>query len=158
MAMSGLCLSKEVNTAQVSANSHQVVGVSHVADGLAGHVSVVHHPLRRDLAGQKDHTRVHQRFAGHAAIWVLGEQGVEYAVGDLIGQLVRMPHAYRFTCKQELLVTPGTYLLERDDKLKTPYYKHICFKTIGTGNSKFVDQFSRVLAGRAQKVSCLQGT
>ena len=35
-------------------------------------------------------------------VGILGEQGVEHAVGDLVGQLVRMAHADRFAGEQIL--------------------------------------------------------
>ena len=44
-----------------------------------------------------------QRFARHAAERVFGKQGIEDAVGNLIGQLVGMAHADRFAGEKKLI-------------------------------------------------------
>jgi hypothetical protein len=56
----------------------------------------------RDLAGQAAEVGRDERFAGHAALGILGQAGVEDAVGNLIGQLIRVTAADRFTGKQKL--------------------------------------------------------
>src|SRR5439155_27319272 len=45
---------------------------------------------RRDLAGDHREAGGDQRFAGDAADRVLGEDGVENGIGDLIGDFVRV--------------------------------------------------------------------
>jgi len=81
--------------AGVGGDSHLVVGVADVADHVAHHLLVVDRAPRGDLAGDDGQPRGDHRFARHAAAGILSEEGVEHTVGDLVGQLVRMPHAHR---------------------------------------------------------------
>ena len=49
----------------------------------------------------------HHRLAGHAAEGILGQVGIEHAVGDLIGEFVRMPHADGFTGEKKFACCHG---------------------------------------------------
>ena len=105
--MSGLCRSRATHHGTgVGADAHVVVGVAHVANHLADDVGIMDHRLGGDFARHHRHARGHQRLAGHAAVGVLGEQGVKNAVGNLVGKLVRVSHADRFAGEQELCLEP----------------------------------------------------
>jgi hypothetical protein len=51
--------------------------------------------LRRDLAGDDDEPGGDERLAGDPPVGVVGENGVEDGVRDLVGDLVRMPFGDR---------------------------------------------------------------
>ena len=86
--------------AVVGADAHVGVGVADVADHFADDLLHVDRGLGRDLAGDDAQAGGDHRLAGDAAHRVLGEQGVEHAVGDLVGQLVGMAHADGFAGEQ----------------------------------------------------------
>ena len=88
-----LAVDRKHDRAGVGADAHLVVGVADVANRLADDFLIVDRGLGGDFAGHDGNARGDQRFAGHAAHGVLGEQGVENAVGNLIGQFVGMAHA-----------------------------------------------------------------
>ncbi len=71
-----------------------VVDVADVADGGADDRLVIQLRAGRDLAGDDDQVGLHERLARHAAARVLREAGVQHAVGNEIGNLVRMPLAH----------------------------------------------------------------
>ena len=71
------------------------VRVADAADRLPGDVGDVDPDLRRDLAGDEDEPRVDQRLAGDAPVGIVGEHGVEDAVRDLVGDLVRVALRHR---------------------------------------------------------------
>ena len=79
-----------------------VVDVADLADDVADDLGIVDRGLGGDFAGHDGDARGDHRFAGHAAVGVLGEQGVEDAVGDLVGQFVGMAHADRFAGEEKL--------------------------------------------------------
>ena len=110
--MSGLCRSRATHhRTGVGADAHLVVRVADVANDLADDVGIVDHRLGRDFAGHHGHSRGHQGLASDAAEGVLGNQGIKHAVGDLIGKLVGMSHAYRFAGEQSLALSHGKSLL-----------------------------------------------
>ncbi len=76
--------------AGVVADAHLVVVVADFLDDVANHVGVVDHGLGGDLAGNDGDAGGDHRLAGHAAVGILGQQGVEDAVGDLVGQFIGM--------------------------------------------------------------------
>ena len=80
----------------VGADAHRGFGVADVADDFADDLLHVDVGLGRDFAGDDGQAGGDHRFAGDAAHGVLGEEGVEHAVGDLVGQLIGMAHADGF--------------------------------------------------------------
>jgi len=86
------------HAAALSVEAHARVGVADLPQGLAHGVL---DPLQRldrlagvngDLAGDDHKARRAKRFAGHTGVGVRGEQAVEHRIGDLVGDLVRVPH------------------------------------------------------------------
>ena len=76
------------------------VHVADVLDGVAGNFLEINNSLGGDFAGNDDETGIHERFAGDAALRVLGEAGVEDGVGNLVGDLVRVAFRNRFGGKK----------------------------------------------------------
>ena len=58
------------------------------------------------LAGDQAEARVDNGFAGHAAGRILGQQGIEHGITDLITDLVRMPLGNRFR-REDVTAHPG---------------------------------------------------
>ena len=73
-----------------------VVDIADVANGGPHDLLVVQFRLGGDLARDDHHVGFHHRLAGDAALRVLLQAGVEHAVGDQIGHLVRMALAHGF--------------------------------------------------------------
>jgi hypothetical protein len=81
-----------------------LVGVKHVifvhvpdlADGGPHDLVVGHLGAGGDLAGDHHHIGFHQRLARHAAGGILLQAGIEHAVGNQVGHLVRVALAHRF--------------------------------------------------------------
>ncbi len=74
--------------------------VADVGDHLAGQRFQVDPGAGGDLAGDDRHAGLHQGFAGHARARILGQDGIQHGVGNLVGDLVRMPFGDRFGGKQ----------------------------------------------------------
>ena len=83
----------------VGADAHGGFGVADVADHFADDLLHIDVGFGRDLAGDDRQAGRDHRFARHAAHRVLGNEGVEHAVGNLVGQLIGMTHADRFACE-----------------------------------------------------------
>ena len=100
--MSGDCSSIATITPQVSASKpYFAAGVADLGDRLADEPRDVHVGLGRDLAGDDDEAGRDQRLAGDAAVRVVGEDGVEDRVRDLVGDLVRVPLGDRLGREEE---------------------------------------------------------
>ena len=66
------------------------VRVADLRDPIANDPGDVDVGLRRDLAGDDDEAGRDQRLAGDAAVDVVGQDGIEHRVRDLVGDLVGM--------------------------------------------------------------------
>ena len=64
--------------------------IADVPDHLPGDLVDVHIALGGDLAHDMDETGAGRGLAGHAALGVLGQDGVQHGVGDLVADLVGM--------------------------------------------------------------------
>ena len=90
--------------AAVAVEAVATAAVADLADRLARDLRNVHVHVGRDLARDHDEPGVHEGLAGHAALRILGHHGVEDAVGDLVGHLVRVALGDRLRREQELVV------------------------------------------------------
>jgi hypothetical protein len=79
--------------------------VANLPDRPAGNFLEVDDRVCRNLAGQDDEARRHQRFAGNRALRILGQNGVEDRVGNLISNLVGMSFRYGLRRKKMAAVT-----------------------------------------------------
>ena len=86
----GLVVDGGDHGAGVGVEAHVGAGVADLADGLAHHVGQVGVARGGDLAGDDRHAGGHQGLAGHVGVGVLGQQGVQDGVGDLVRHLVGM--------------------------------------------------------------------
>ncbi len=86
----------------------QRVGVAHVLDRPPHDLGDVDVGLGRDLAGDERETGGDQGLAGHTAVGVVRQDGVENGVRDLIRQLVRMALGDRFRREQVVLAVHCT--------------------------------------------------
>src|SRR5690606_13015556 len=91
-----LGVERDHDGAGVAADAHLVVGVADFVDHVANNLLVIHDRLSRDFSGDDRQPGGHHRFAGDAAVGVLGEQCIQDAVGNPVRQLVRVAHADRF--------------------------------------------------------------
>ena len=83
------------------------VVVADPADRVARDLRHVDVGLGGDLAGDDDEARVDERLAGHAAVRVVAQDGVEHAVGDLVGHLVGVALRDGLGGEEELVVGKG---------------------------------------------------
>ena len=97
-----LAVQLHIDLARLGVEADVVVRVSDRRDHLAGDFFIIDLGRGGDFAGHRAVVGRDQRFAGHAAVRVLRQQGIQHAVGNLIGQLVGMAHAHRFARKQVL--------------------------------------------------------
>ena len=88
-----------------------VVDVTDFANHLADDFRIVDRGRGGNLAGHHRHARGDQRLAGDAAIGVLGEQGIENTIGNLVGEFVGVSHADRLASEQELALRHWINLL-----------------------------------------------
>ena len=100
-----LLVERRQHGAGVGVEAELGAGVAHVPDGGARHFLEVDDGVGGDFAGHHDQAGRHQRFAGDAALRILGQDGVEDRIGNLIGNLVGMPFGDRLRRKQMAAVT-----------------------------------------------------
>ncbi len=75
--------------------------IADVEHGLAHDRLHIHPGAGRDLAGDDHDAGLDQRFAGHPALRVRRENGVEHRIRDLVGDLVGVAFRHRFRRKGE---------------------------------------------------------
>ena len=86
--------------ARLVVEAERSVGVADPFDRLAHDVGQRHVGRGRDLAGDDHQTRRDQRFTGHACRRILGQDGVEHGIGNLVRDLVRMSFGHGLRRKQ----------------------------------------------------------
>ena len=87
-------------------------GVADLADRVADDLLEIGVALRGDLAGDEHHAGRGYRLAGDAALGVLGQQGVEDGVRDLVADFVGVSIGDRFRREEMFAVlTHGRSLL-----------------------------------------------
>ena len=96
----GLLVHRDEHGAALVVELQVGVHVADILDGVAGDFLEIDVRLGGDFAGNHDEARVHERFAGHAALRVLCEAGVEDGIGNLVGHLVRMALGHGFRSKK----------------------------------------------------------
>ena len=67
-----------------------VHGISGISDGLPGYVGDVHIAIRGDLTHNYHQARRGAGLAGHPAHGVLGHNGIQHSVRDLVAELIGM--------------------------------------------------------------------
>ena len=92
----GLAVDGRDDRTGVGVEAELAARVPDVGDRLAHHVLVVDDGVRRDLAGDEGDAGRDERLAGHAALRVLREDGIEDRIRDLVGDLVRVTFRDRF--------------------------------------------------------------
>jgi hypothetical protein len=95
-----LFVDREEHRARVRTNTPFVIGVPDILDDVPGHLRVLDTGRSGDLARNQHESGRDKRFAGDATVGILSEDRVQHAVGDLVGQLVRMAHTDRFAGEQ----------------------------------------------------------
>src|ERR671918_2522845 len=86
-----LLLDRRDDSAGVPVDAEVRVRISDIDDRVADDLRDVDVLGRRDLTGDHDETGRDERLAGDAAVGIHRQDGVEYRVGDLVGELVGMP-------------------------------------------------------------------
>ncbi len=99
--VAGLLVDRRDHRAGVRIEAVQCIVIADRRDRSAHQALEVDVSLRCDLAGDDHQAGAGQRLAGHAAVGVLREAGIENRIGDLIGNLVGMPLGHRLTGKQK---------------------------------------------------------
>ena len=85
-----LLVDRHDDATRVAVEAVERVVVADAVDRLASDLRDLDVGVGRDLAGDDAETGRQQGFAGDAAVGILGEDGVEHGVGDLVGHLVGM--------------------------------------------------------------------
>ena len=88
--------------------AHLAGGVADLADDLADDARVIDQGRRGDLPRQADQPGGQQGLAGDPGRGVLRQDGVEDAIGDLVGHLVGMAHRDGLTREQVTIVGHGS--------------------------------------------------
>ena len=76
--------------------------IADAADCLPGDLGDIHIAGRGNLAHDQDHPRCRSTLAGDAGVGILGQDGVEHTVGDLVAYFIGMPFCHRFGRKNSL--------------------------------------------------------
>ena len=77
--------------------------IADVAEGLTDNVWDIHIAVRGDLAHDHDHAGRGDALAGDAGGFVLCQDGIQYAVGNLVADLVGMSFSDGFGSKNSFL-------------------------------------------------------
>jgi hypothetical protein len=86
-------------------------GVADVLDDLADDFLKIDVTAGRDLAGNDRQAGRHERFACDACNGILRQDGIEHAIGNLIGNLVGMSFSNGFG-RKKMAATPHCCLLD----------------------------------------------
>jgi hypothetical protein len=105
--MSGDWRSTATTTAQLSTLKPVSGGVADVAEHVLGDLAELGLAVAGDFTRHDHHARLDQRFAGDAAVGILGEQRVDDGVGDLVADLVGVTLVHRLGRENVILEHGG---------------------------------------------------
>ena len=88
----GLFAQRDLNRTGGRVKAHLGAGVSDVVHHAANQRGKVDCRIGRDFAQQQHHARSRGRFTGDTGVRVLGQEGVQHRVRNLIAHLVRVTH------------------------------------------------------------------
>ena len=94
-----LLVDRRDHRAGIRVESIQSIVIPDRRDRSAYQALEVHIGLRRNLAGDHYQSGAGQRLARHTAVGILRQAGIENRIGNLVGNLIRMPFGYRLTGK-----------------------------------------------------------
>jgi hypothetical protein len=97
-----LLVERHHHTACLGVEAEGLVPVADLRDPVPRETRDVDVRLGRDLTRDDDEPRRDERLAGNAPVRIVLEDGVENAVRDLVGDLVRVPFRDRLRREQEL--------------------------------------------------------
>ena len=92
----GLAVNRGENAAALVVEADFRMNVADLFNRVARHLGGVNVRLGRHLTGEHNLPRGDQRFASHAGVFVLGKDGVQDGVADLVGHLIGMTHGDGF--------------------------------------------------------------
>src|SRR5277367_4599287 len=91
------------HTAGVPVEAHRAFGVANADDGAADNFRDVDVADCADLAGHHAQPGLHQRLDGDPPVDVLGDDGVEHAVANLVCDFVRVTFGHGLRGEEEVL-------------------------------------------------------
>ncbi len=103
-----LLVERHHHTARLGVEAVLRARVPDLRDALADETRDVHVRARRDLAGDDDQACRDQRLTGDAALGIVGQDGVEHRVRDLVGDLVGMAFRHRLGAEVERACAHGS--------------------------------------------------
>ena len=92
----GLGVNPALDLHRIGAEAILRPGVADVPDHLTGNGFIVHRRTGGNLAGNATKVRGHQGFTSYPGIGVLGQAGVQNAVRNPVGHLVRVAGCHTF--------------------------------------------------------------
>ena len=81
----------------MTVESHLAVVVADLGHRLADHAIDIHVAVAGHFTGHDDHSGSDHRLARDSGLGVHGQHGVEHRVGNLVRDLIGVPHRHRFT-------------------------------------------------------------
>ena len=75
-------------------------GIADIGDDTTYQLLEIHPRAGGDLTGHDGNACLDERFARHACLLVARDDGIEHGVGNLVGNLVRMPFGHGLGCEE----------------------------------------------------------
>ena len=108
-----LLVDRRQNRAASSVEAILRVIVADLRDRVSRNARNVHIAVRRNLAHHQHKTGRRRALARHTRLRVLGQDRIQYAVGNLVADLIGMSLCYRFRCKNSLAHLIGSPFVVR---------------------------------------------
>ena len=90
-----------LDAAGVAVEALAAVVETDIDDDLAHQLVEIDETGRRDFAQEQDEAGLDRRLAGHAGHGVLGQQGIEHGITDLVAHLIRMSFGHGLRSEQD---------------------------------------------------------
>ena len=97
----GLLVQGNHNCAGISVDAHVVAGVADLSDRISDDLLEIYLGLAGDLTHDNNHACGGAGLASHTAHGILGHQGVENGIRNLVADFIGMSLGNRFRCKKQ---------------------------------------------------------
>ena len=111
--ISGLFVKGYQDATSIAIKAVFSTGITDIANGIASDARDIHVCIGRNFTYYVNETCRHQCFTSYARMWIFCDDCIQYSIGDLVSNFIRMTFRYGFRCKEHMFICHYFLLYEK---------------------------------------------